>query len=140
GSVRNAPTLRRSAIRDWQFAGLGIFCRMKFDPGYGRHWVPLVNIYVTIAGELRIEAELGPMKRTDLELTADGNRLRIAGHRPDDDSAIGCEYLLREVPSGRFERVIDVPAGYNLSGASAVYLTGRLRVVVPQVGPAPTEE
>jgi len=48
----------------------------------GGHWVPNTDVYATDSG-LVIKVELAGMKSESLEITVEGNRLRIAGTRPD---------------------------------------------------------
>lgn len=83
---------------------------------------------------LIIKVDLPALKRENLELTIDGNRLEISGHRPGEDHISDCDYLVTEIPFGRFERLVEIPAGYDLSAASAAYQNGVLRVAVPRHG------
>ena len=46
------------------------------------HWVPNTDVYATDTG-LVVKVELAGMKSDSLEITVEGNRLRIAGTRPD---------------------------------------------------------
>ncbi len=94
------------------------------------HWVPNTDVYVTEDG-LVIKVELAGMRREDLELTIDENRLRISGQRPDGCRSPKCKFLVMEINYGVFESVIELPAGYDLSQAKAAYQNGFLRVDVP---------
>lgn len=94
------------------------------------HWVPNTDVYVADSG-LVIKVELAGMKREDLELTIDGNRLRISGQRPDGCRAPKCKFLVMEINYGAFESVIELPAGYDLTQAKAAYQNGFLRIDVP---------
>ena len=82
-------------------------------------------------GGLVIKVELAGMRREDLELTIEGNRLRISGQRPDGCRAPKCKFLVMEINYGAFESVIELPAGYDLSQAKAAYQNGFLRIDVP---------
>ena len=73
------------------------------------------------------------MRREDLELTIEGNRLRISGHRPDGCRTEKCKFLVMEINYGFFESVIELPDGYDLSQAKAAYQNGFLRIDVPVV-------
>jgi HSP20 family protein len=95
------------------------------------HWVPNTDVYVT-ESSLVIKVELAGMRREDLELTVESNRLMISGHRPDGCRAPKCTFLVMEINYGSFECVIEVPPGYDLSQAKAAYQNGFLRVDVPQ--------
>ena len=72
------------------------------------------------------------MRREDLELTVEGNRLMISGRRPDGGRGAKCKFLVMEINYGSFECVIEIPDGYDLSQAKAAYQNGFLRVDVPQ--------
>jgi HSP20 family protein len=108
------------------------------EPATGR-WTPNTDIYVTEGG-LVIKAELAGMKSDSLEITVEGQRLRINGVRPDCCRAPKCSFLVMEISYGPFETVLDLPAGYDLSQAKAIYVNGFLRVDVPpsQKPPAKT--
>lgn len=94
------------------------------------HWVPNTDVYVADSG-LVIKVELAGMKREDLELTIDGNRLRINGQRLDGCRAPQCKFLVMEINYGAFESVIELPSGYDLTQAKAAYQNGFLRIDVP---------
>jgi len=94
------------------------------------HWVPNTDVYVTDGG-LVIKVELAGMNSENLEISVEGNRLRIAGTRPDCCRASKCNFLVMEINYGPFESLIELPAGYDLSQAKAAYLNGFLRVDVP---------
>jgi HSP20 family protein len=94
------------------------------------HWVPNTDVYATDSG-LVIKVELAGMRREDLELTIEGNRLRISGQRPDGCRAPKCKFLVMEINYGAFENVIELPAGYDLAQAKASYQNGFLRIDIP---------
>ncbi len=96
------------------------------------HWVPNTDVYAAEEG-LVIKVELAGMRREDLELTIEENRLRISGHRPDGCRAPKCKFLVMEINYGFFESVIELPEGYDLSQAKAAYQNGFLRIDVPVV-------
>jgi HSP20 family protein len=99
------------------------------EPATGR-WTPNTDIYVTETG-LVIKAELAGMKSDSLEITVEGQRLRINGVRPDCCRSPHSSFLVMEISYGPFETVLDLPAGYDLSQAKAIYVNGFLRVDVP---------
>jgi len=94
------------------------------------HWVPNTDVYVTDNG-LVIKVELSGMRSENLEITVEGNRLRISGNRPDGCRAAKCSFLVMEINYGPFESVLELPAGYELGQAKAAYLNGFLRIDVP---------
>jgi HSP20 family protein len=105
------------------------------EPATGR-WTPNTDIYVT-ESTLVIKAELAGMKSDSLEITVEGQRLRINGVRPDCCRAQNCSFLVMEISYGPFETVLDLPAGFDLSRARAVYVNGFLRIDVPAAQRAP---
>ena len=95
-------------------------------------WVPNTDVYATDSG-LVIKVELAGMRSDNLEITVEGNQLRISGTRPDGCRAPKCSFLVMEINYGPFESVLELPPGYDLSQAKAAYLNGFLRIDVPLV-------
>jgi HSP20 family protein len=93
-------------------------------------WTPHTDVYVTDTG-LVIKAELAGMKNDSLDIHAEGQRLRITGIRQDCCRAANCNFLVMEISYGPFETVLDLPAGYDLVRAKAIYVNGFLRIDVP---------
>ena len=94
------------------------------------HWVPCTDVYITDSG-LVIKVELAGMRSEHLEITVEGNRLRISGSRPDGCRASKCSFIVMEINYGPFESVLELPPGYDLGQAKAAYLNGFLRIDVP---------
>jgi len=94
------------------------------------YWVPNTDVYVTEAG-LVIKVELAGMRKEDLQLVIDGNKVRISGQRPDNCRAPKCKFLVMEINYGSFESVVELPDGYDLPQAKAAYQNGFLRIDVP---------
>jgi HSP20 family protein len=101
------------------------------DKSAESHWTPNTDVYVT-EDSLVIKVELAGMRKEDLELTVEGNRLTITGHRPDGCRAPKCKFLMVEIAYGSFQSVIELPPGYDLNHAKAAYQNGFLRIDVPQ--------
>ncbi len=94
-------------------------------------WIPNTDVYATDTG-LVIKVELAGMKSENLEITVEeGHRLRISGSRPDVCRAHKCNFLVMEISYGPFESVLELPPGYDLSEAKAIYVNGFLRIDVP---------
>ena len=104
--------------------------------GNRAHWVPNTDVYTTDNG-LVIKVELAGMRREDLELTVEGNRLMISGQRPDGTRGAKCKFLVMEINYGSFECVIEIPAGYDARDAKAGYQNGFLQIDVPRAVHAP---
>ena len=104
------------------------------DSSSESYWVPNADVYVTDGG-LVIKVELAGMKKEDLELTIEGNRLKISGQRPDGCRSAKCRFMIMEIDYGAFESVIELPPGYHLAQAKAAYQNGFLRIDVPEIDP-----
>lgn len=102
----------------------------RFDPAAKAQWVPNTDVYATDGG-LVIKVELAGMRSENLEITVEGNRLRISGNRPDGCRASKCSFIVMEINYGPFETMLELPQGYDLSHAKAAYLNGFLRIDVP---------
>ena len=94
-------------------------------------WVPNTDVYVGDEG-IVIRAEIAGMRREDLELTVEGNTLRIRGCRNDDGRPPNCRFLVMEINYGCFESVINLPEDVDLQLAKAVYQNGFLQIDVPR--------
>jgi HSP20 family protein len=94
-------------------------------------WIPRVDVYVSLMGDLNILVEVGPLQREDLNLEVEGDGIRIRGRRFNPDQAINGRYLVNELRWGAFERMVAVPPGFDLSMATANYQSGMLRITVP---------
>ena len=94
------------------------------------NWTPNTDVYVA-EDALIIKVELAGMRREDLEITIEGNRLRISGQRPDGCREPHCKFLVMEIHYGSFESLIELPEGYDATQARAAYQNGFLRVDVP---------
>lgn len=94
-------------------------------------WTPNTDMYTTDEG-LVVKVELAGMRSENLQITVEGGKLRISGERPDGCRAAKFNFLVMEINYGPFEKVLDVPSGFDLSQAKASYLNGFLRIDVPQ--------
>ena len=95
--------------------------------GNGVSWVPNMDVF-THEGGVVVKAELAGIRREDLTLTVDGNRLRIRGMRRDSPRSASSRFLMMEIEYGAFEASVELPAGLDMTSARAVYLNGFLRV------------
>lgn len=94
------------------------------------HWEPNTDVYITDHG-LVIKVELAGMRSEHLQITVEGNRIRICGERPDCCRAPKCSFLVMNISYGSFESILELPRGYALDQAKAAYLNGFLRIDVP---------
>ena len=101
----------------------------------GAHWVPNTDVYTTDEG-LVVKMELAGMRSENLQITVEGNKLRINGQRPDGCRAAKFNFIVMEISYGPFENELELPPGYDLTQAKASYLNGFLRIDVPLAGKA----
>ncbi len=94
------------------------------------HWVPNTDVYATDNG-LVVKVELAGMRSEHLEITVEGNRMRIAATGRMAAGRPSASFLVMEINYGPFESVLELPPGYDLSQAKAAYLNGFLRIDVP---------
>lgn len=93
-------------------------------------WAPNTDVYLT-GQSLVVNLELAGIKREDLRVSVEDNRLKISGHRPDTTRVARCKFLMMEINHGAFERVIEIPSTYDLSRVQASYDNGFLKVEIP---------
>ncbi len=106
------------------------------ESGNGVSWVPNMDVVAHEQGAV-VKAELAGIRREDLTLTIEGNRLRIRGVRRDSPRASGSRFLLMEIEYGPFEAAVELPPGLDPSSARAVYLNGFLCVEFSRAGNSP---
>ncbi len=94
--------------------------------------MPNTDVYVTEDG-LVIKVELAGIGKEDVVVAAEGNHLTISGTRPDGcrGNAGKCKFHVMEINYGPFESVIELPPGYDVRHAKAIYQNGFLRIDVP---------
>jgi HSP20 family protein len=87
--------------------------RRFFQPGFSAmetaSWEPPVDIFET-ERELWIIAALPGVEPQDLDISIEDDLLRVAGLRRLPVEARGAEIRRLEIPCGRFERSIRLPA------------------------------
>jgi len=103
--------------------------------GFGRAWVPAVDIFETEGREFVIKAELPEMKRDEIAVTFENNVLTLTGERkPDVDAAEQAKgtFHRTERVHGAFSRSFTLPPTVDGNRISASYKDGVLTVRVPQ--------
>lgn len=101
------------------------------DASAGSHWEPNTDVYLA-DNRLIINVELAGMRREDVELCIDGNRLVISGQRPDCGRPPGSSFMVMEINYGPFACEFELPEGYDLGQAVAAYQNGFLKIEIPQ--------
>jgi HSP20 family protein len=135
---------RMRPVRDGWDLGWGDFDRMRRDmlrwadvvgrgfagePGY--RIFPLVNVSHD-DDNLYVRAELPGVKASDLQLSATGRKLTIAGERALPEESSKVSYHRKEREGGSFSRNIELPAEFDRDGIDARYENGILTVTLPR--------
>ena len=90
-------------------------------------WTPVADIYETDSGYM-IAIDLPGIKRDDIEIDIDDNRLMVKGARVIDDS----RSRRSERPRGKFLRSFSVPAAIDQNKIGADDKDGVLQIRLPK--------
>ncbi len=106
------------------------------SPRYCLHstWRPCIDLFRTDDG-IAVVAELPGVEETNLRVTVEGGRLRIAGVRRPPVALEQAEALQLEIDYGPFERLIGLPSGSEGERITAHFRHGILLVRVPLRAP-----
>jgi HSP20 family protein len=74
----------------------------------GRLWCPAADVYRTADGWI-VKVDLAGIKPSDVEVTVDGDVLRIRGSRRDGICGEGVSHYQLEITYSRFEKMIQFP-------------------------------
>lgn len=92
-------------------------------------WVPVVDIYET-SEDFVVKAELPEVTESNMNITVEGNVLRISGDRKFDCE--GRSYYQVERTSGTFSRSFHLPSDVDRENIRAVLNDGILKIVLPK--------
>ena len=74
----------------------------------GRLWCPAADVYRTAEGWI-VKVDLAGIKPSDVEVTVDGDLLRLSGSRRDGICGEGVSHYQLEITYSRFEKMIQFP-------------------------------
>ena len=92
-------------------------------------WQPVVDIYETIE-EFIVKAELPDVAESDINITVEGNVLKVNGARRLKRE--GRNYHQVERPYGGFSRAFKLPETVNGTEIRATLKDGILKVILPK--------
>jgi HSP20 family protein len=95
---------------------------------HGDHWQPDVDVFETEEAFV-VRAELAGVRRGDLRVTVDGERLRIRGMR-DGEGRRAVRLHQMEIATGPFERSLRIPIEVDRDHVSAHLEDGLLTVTM----------
>ena len=99
--------------------------RIHVPAAMGGKWKPPVDIY-ELEDEIIIKLELAGVKRKEISIIQEGNRIRISGGRKMVDREQIHTYHQMEINYGEFERVIVVSETVKVGEVKASYKDGFL--------------
>ena len=93
---------------------------------------PAVDVFET-DNELVVKAELPGVKKEDIHLAIEEDRLVLSGESRQEEEVSEEGYHRREMRVGSFRRVIPLPVAVNQDAITARYENGILTVRAPKV-------
>jgi HSP20 family protein len=111
--------------------------RRTTPASYQRAWSPRTDVYET-ANEFIAVVELAGVDPGGVTIEIERELVVISGQRAPTKPPEGAEPLQLEIPFGRFECRMVLPAPVEASHASAEFPDGMLRVRLPKVKQGPT--
>ena len=91
----------------------------------GRLWCPAADVYRTADGWI-VKVDLAGIKPSDVEVTVDGDLLRISGSRRDGICGEGVSHYQLEITYSRFEKMIQFPRSSEHGAIERDYRDGLL--------------
>jgi len=79
-----------------------------------------------------VTAELPGVKLEDLDIAVQGDTLTLQGVREPETLEDGERYHRRERPTGRFQRVFQLPYEIEVTKVEATYEAGVLHISLPR--------
>src|SRR5437899_8532696 len=91
----------------------------------GRLWCPAADVYRSQDGWI-VKVDLAGIKPADVEVTLDGDLLRISGSRRDGTCGEGVSHYQLEITYSRFEKMIRFPRSIEHASIERDYRDGLL--------------
>lgn len=97
-------------------------------------WDLAVDIYEK-DGNLMAEMNLPGVNPDKIDVSVEGNHLRISGSREESKEEKQKQYYSKEIRRGSFERLVRLPAEVQKDQVKAEYKNGELLVMMPKATP-----
>ncbi len=95
-------------------------------------WIePALDVFET-PETVVVQASVPGVKPDQVEITVQGNYLAISGQSKTESETEDKNYLRREVRSGTFSRMIELPAGLHTDKADAKFDNGIVTITFPK--------
>ena len=98
---------------------------------FARMWEPAVDVYET-QENIVVLVELAGVKQDRLEVVVEGSAVIVKGERKEIAPGGSKTYYQIEIPRGRFERAVPLPAAVDPERTRAAYEDGLLEIVLPK--------
>jgi HSP20 family protein len=93
-------------------------------------WEPAIECHLEV-GNLIIKADLPGIDPKDVNISLLGTQLTIEGERKVEKPKEGEGYMYRELPYGKFSRVLTLPEGIDADKIKTAYKNGVLEISMP---------
>lgn len=111
-----------------EFFGPGWLDRSRVEAAM--MWEPAIECHVE-AGNLIVKADLPGIDPKDVNVSLLGTQLTIEGERKREKAEAGEGYMYRELPYGKFTRVLTLPEGIDADKIKTAYKNGVLEISMP---------
>lgn len=133
--VRQMSRINEEMDRLFDSLGFGSFMRMPLEAGLPALiatdiWTPNIELFQRDQ-QLVIRADLPGLKREDVSVEIDEDRVVLRGERRQERTQESGGAYRSEVSYGMFERVIPLPEGIDPDKAQANYHDGVLSITLP---------
>lgn len=91
-----------------------------------------VDLYVD-GGNLVAEMSVPGIEADKIDVSIEGNYLRITGRREEEKENKTKQFYSKEIHRGSFERALRLPAPVNEGKVTAEYKDGVLRITLPKL-------
>jgi len=122
------------AIVKWEpFGDIDRFFDDFHAPAFGNMGDMAVDLYED-GNNIIAEMSLPGIDGEKVDVTVEGNYLRIAGAREEESETKEKHFYSKEIRRGSFERAVRLPEPIKDGEVSAEYQDGVLKVIMPKLG------
>ena len=116
-------------LRKHFFKGPDEFFKVVFIPN--NEWDLATDLYEK-KDALVAEIHVPGIDKDKMEISVEGDRLKVTGSREEKREVKEGDYYKREVSFGEFERIITLPCAVDQEKIAATYKDGVLTVTLPK--------
>ena len=102
-------------------------------------WSPPMDLSETDS-TYRVRVDLPGVRRENVKVNTEGNRLTISGERQREKREDGRDFLRVERSAGSFYRAMTLPAGIDSDKAKASFENGVLTIEMPKIEKKTTKQ